>query len=255
MRRYLCLWLTLPLTAPATAQAVKPPRAKTPLTLCTFETDEAVERWTGLPVERVEIDGHGALRFAFPQWQEGANEWPAVYLAYDEGRGFVATDWSHYAELVLEVQIDGEQVGDLAVELRDAVARNGHALHYNVEPGGRRQITVSLEDAAGEIELEHVQQIVLYATQPAHSYSVTVASMTLLPGERPPLATFALGYPNYRGLILPRVDRVEVSAVLQPEEYEVPPGDLHLEVAAVGGGKRVAETRRLPETSGGLAVW
>jgi hypothetical protein len=242
------------LLAHAGCLAVVLPRAQAPLALCDFSTDTAVARWTGLPCERTEVDGKPAIRFTFPKWQEGASQWPAVYLSHGDGKGFVATDWSHYADLALDVRIDGEQTGDLAVELRDTAGQNGYALHHDADPGRANRIVMSLDDAAAEVKLEHIQQIVLFATQPKHTYTVTISSIELLPGERPPLATFDLAYPNYRGLIFPSANRVEVNVTLQPEEYDVTPADLRLEVTCSGGGERATQKASFTQSSARLAV-
>ena len=98
----------------APAQDVKLPRAKEPLTLCDFANTEAVARWTGLTCEAVIggqprigfVRGQPGMRFTFPKWEKGMNEWPAVYLRYDDGKGYPAKDWSHYGKIAFDAWTD-----------------------------------------------------------------------------------------------------------------------------------------------------
>jgi hypothetical protein len=253
MRRGLWVLLAVVLSGgPAGAQKVKLPRAKESLLLCDLGSDAAVAGWTGLPCEGTEVDGKPAMQFTFPKWEAGGNEWPAVYLSHDEGAGFAATNWSHYGALVLDAWTDGGTTGDLAVELRDTLAQNGYSLHFPIEPGRANRIEVSLPDVSTQVNIEHIQQIVLYTTKPKETYTVTVAALRLEPGEKPPLVEFDLVYPNYRGLVFPEARRARVTAVLQPEEYGVKPADLTLELSCRGQGKATLARQRLRGTQAAI---
>ena len=235
--------LALSFLTAASAQPVTLPRATAPLALVDFSDASLPARWSGLPCRPAQADGAAALQFTLPKWQPGGNEWPAVYLRYDDGRGFTAQDWSHYAILALDAWTSGDAPGDVAVELRDEEGRNGYAEHHDLAPGKANHIEIPLAGLRTEAKLEHIREIVFFATHPAHEYTVTVANLRLLPGERPPLADIRLQYPNYRGLVFPNVDRVKASVSLQVAEYGIRSEDLSVRVTCTGGGEEVTATR------------
>lgn len=245
--------VVLCLAAGALAQPVRLPRAKEALDLRCGVDAAAAARWTGLPCTAVTVDGRPALRFGMPKYAAGANEWPAVYLAYAEGAGYAARDWSHYGKVAIAVWVDGDKPQDLALELRDTVGKNGFAVHNPILPGRANRIELPLADIAGEVDLERIEQIVLFSTRPAEAYTVTVADLQLLPGERPPLAEFDLAYPNYRGLVFPALDRVRLTATVQAAEYEVRPEELELSVSCSGGGQTATVRQRFGGTAVGVS--
>lgn len=236
------------------AQPVKLPRAAAPLALVDFGDPGAVARWSGLKCSPAQLLGAPAMSFTMPRWQQGQEEWPAVYLDCDGGRGFATQDWSHHAKVVFDAQVSGERPGDLALELRDTKGRNGWAQHFEVAPGKANHFEVSLGDIAREVRLDHLEQIVLFASRPDHEYTVTVANLRLEPGQKEPLAEFDLAYPNYRGLVFPEADRVRVTAELQPEEYDVRPGDLTLKLTWRGEGAALFAKGSFLGTRGAVAL-
>jgi len=255
MNRVLWAALTATLLAASlSGQKVRLPRAKEPLTLCDFSKAEVVGRWTGLKCESVDVGGTPGMSFTFPKWEEGANEWPAVYLRHDDGRGYPAKDWSHYGKVALDAWTDGDKPGDLALELRDKAAQNGYAAHFAIAPATANHIELALADTSTEVNLEHIEEIVLYATRPARTYTVTIANLRLLPGEKPPLAAFDLVYPNYRGWIFPAVDHITVAATVSTEEYGARPADLTLAVSCRAGKEAISGRRSLKSRSAELSI-
>jgi hypothetical protein len=239
------------LAASLIAQPVKLPRAKEPLDLRGIADAAAVQRWTGLPCAAVTIDGRPGMRFQMPQYVQGANEWPAVYLAYAEGAGYTARDWSHYGRIAIDVWTDGDKPRDLALEFRDRAGQTGHTVHCPILPGKMNHIELPLADVGAEVNLEHIEQLVLFCTQPPQAFTLTVAGLQLLPGERPPLATFDLVYPNYRGLVFPTVERIELTARIEAAEYDVRPDDLELVLSCSAEAQTVTAKQRF---TGALAT-
>ncbi len=231
------------LGASVEAQKVTLPRAKEALTLVDFGDRQALARWTGLKCEAVTVAGKPGMKFMFPKWAPGSGEWPLVSLLHDAGRGYPVKDWSHYGKIAFDLWVEGDQPGDVALELRDTAGRNGWTKHIPVEPGHANHVEVSLGEVATEAKVEHIEEIIFFTSRPAREYSLTVANLQLLPGEKPPLAEFDLVYPNYRGLIFPDVDRVNLTATLHAEEYDTPLRDLAVELSCRIGGKEVSARR------------
>jgi len=231
------------LGAAAGAQKVTLPRAKEALTLVDFGDPQALGRWTGLKCEPVTVAGKPGMKFMFPKWAPGSGEWPMVSLLYDGGRGYPVKDWSHYGRIAFDLGVEGDQPGDVALELRDTAGQNGWTEHIPVEPGHANHIEVSLAEVATEVKVEHIEEIIFFTTRPARDYAITVANLQLLPGEKPPLAEFDLVYPNYRGLIFPDVDRLSLTTTLHAEEYGTPLRDLTVVLSCRIGGKEVSGRR------------
>jgi hypothetical protein len=232
----------------AGAQPVRLPRAKTPLLLAGFEDPASVAKWTGLKCEQTAAhasEGRFGMKFTLPAWQEGANEWPAVYLVWDGGRGYPTKDWSHYAKIAFDAWVDGDAPADLALELRDKQGSNGYTSHQTLQPGRMNHTEIPLADLSGSVDVANIEEIVFFATRPKRDYTITVDNLVLLPGEKPPLATFDLVYPNYRGLIFPDARRVEVSVTTQSAEYDLMPRQLTATIALEAAGKSVSVKRAL----------
>ena len=235
-RAVFAVFVGLVLAATAFAQQVKLPRAKEPLMLCDFANAEAVRRWSGLKCEQAAVEGRPGMRFTFPKWEKGMNEWPAVYLRYDDGKGYPAKDWSHYGKIAFDASVEGDKPGDIALELRDTANKNGFSTHQTIAPGKVNHVELALADVRPEQKVENIEEIIFFASRPTRAYTITVANLRLLPGEKRPLAEFDLVYPNYRGLIFPDVDRITVSVATHTEEYEVRPEELQLVVTCGMGG-------------------
>ena len=113
-----------------------------------------------------------------------------------------------------------------------------------LQPGRKNTLELLFSDLAGA-DLSNIQEILLWASQPAHSFGVTVDNFRLLPGEKLPLVSFDLLRPNYRELVLPDAKSLQISATLHPEENGVNPKELRLRLTAVAGKVRVSSTLQL----------
>jgi hypothetical protein len=184
------------------------------------------------------------MSFVIPKYGVGGNRWPATIIDWNGGRGYAVKDWSHYAKLTFDAWIDCDQPSELAIELRDTPGKNGAAAKRMLQPGRKNTIELLFSDLAGA-DLSNIQEILLWASQPAHSFGVMVDNFRLLPGERLPLASFDLLCPNYRELVLPDAKSLKVSATLHPEENGVNPKELRLRLTAVAGKVRVSSTSKL----------
>ncbi len=110
-----------------------------------------------------------------------------------------------------------------------------------LQPGRKNTIELLLSELDGA-DLSNIQEILLWASMPAHSFGVTVDNFCLMPGEKPALVSFDLIRPNYRELVLPDAKSIKVSATLQPEERGVNPEELSLRLTAVAGNVNVSST-------------
>lgn len=245
MRRLALLanLLIVAATAALAQSVVSLPRAKDPLTLVDFSKPEGVSGWTGLKVSAAKLEDAPAMQFTFPKYVKGENEWPAVYIT--QGTGLAATDWSHYALVAFDVLADRENNGGVALELRPTAGQNGITVHFPVVSKQVNHLEVPLADLAKQLDLTHIEQIVLFTSRPPDAYTLTVANLRLLPGVKLPAATLDLAYPNYRGLLFPTVDRVTVDVQTQLGEYDLTPGQMTLQVKCSGGGKSVELKRAL----------
>jgi len=228
-------------------QPVKSPRAPGPVVLFGFEGPEGASGWHGLNcglTNQPVSEGTQAMRFVIPKYEAGKNRWPATMIDWNGGRGYAVKDWSHYAKLTFDAWIDSDQPSELAIELRDTPGKNGAAAKRMLQPGRKNSVELLFPDLAGA-DLSNIQEILLWASQPAHSFGVTVDNFRLLPGDRLPLAGFDLLYPNYRELVLPDAKSLKVSATLRPEENGVNPGELRLRLTAVAGKVHVSSTSKL----------
>ncbi|MCE5237452.1 hypothetical protein LLH23_03060 [bacterium] len=251
MRRTIVLLALAAVAGAASAQPVALPRAQAAVSLL----DPAnLGLWSGLKVTAATLDGQPAMQFTFPKYVPGQNEWPAVYLKHEEGKGYSLSDWSHHALISFDVRTDSEKAADVALELRAEANRNGWATHYPIAPGKTNHIAVALSDLPRDFGLTHVQEIVFFTTRPAAAYTVTIANLRVEPGEKPPLATVSLAYPNYRQIIFPQMDGVRVAVKLQPEEYAVKPSALKLALTGRGGGKQVSADATLRQAESVLTV-
>lgn len=226
------LLLTCLAVLPAVAQqVVNLPRATSPLVLFGFEGASGASGWYGLPCSVTTAhhsEGAQGMSFTMPLYQTGGNEWPSAVCDYNNGQGYATQDWSHYATLALDVWTDSSTASDVAVELRDTPNQNGWALHYTILPGQMNTISITLTDVNQVVDVTKIQQIILYSTRPPQRFTVTVDNIRLLPGTRPPLASFDLIYPNYRNLIMPNVPNIQAGATLQAAEYGISPSQLAL---------------------------
>ena len=225
-------------------QPVRLPRAQTPVVLFGFEGPEGASGWHGLNCRLTNqpvSEGTQAMSFVIPKYGVGGNRWPATIIDWNGGRGYAVKDWSHYAKLTFDAWIDCDQPSELAIELRDTPGKNGAAAKRMLQPGRKNPIEVLLSDLA-EADMSDIQEILLWASQPAHSFGVTVDNFRLVPGEKLPLVGFDLLHPNYRDLVLPNAKSLKVSATLHPEENGVSPGELRLRLTAVAGRVHVSRT-------------
>jgi len=225
-------------------QPVKLPRAQSEVVLFGFEGPGGTNGWHGLDcalTNQPVSEGMQAMRFVIPKYEVGGNQWPSAAIDWDQGRGYAVKDWSHYAKLVFDVWIDSDQQSELAIELRDAPGKNGASIKRMLQPGRKSTVELILSDLAG-VDLGNIQEILLWASVPDHSFGVTVDNFRLVPGEKAPLANFDLIRPNYRELILPDAKTLQVGALLHAEENGVNPAELRLRLTAVAGKTHVSST-------------
>lgn len=202
----------------------------TPL-IADFEQPASVAMWTGLKGEQTEAhatSGRFAMQLTFPKWEVGMPVRPKVSLAYADGKGYPTKDWSRYGTLTFDIWFEGDKIRTVYLELRDKPGRSGPTTIIKIKPGELTHAEVSLEEAAGVIDITDVREIVLYAIRPSRTFTVTIDNFRLLPAERPPPVTFDLRYPNYRNLIFPGAGDVAIDVTLHAEAYGLTPDQLEI---------------------------
>ena len=212
-----------------------------PLVVADFESATEMVRWTGLKVEQTSAhasSGRFGLRFDVPRWNEGHEERPGIRL--EVSRAGKPADWSGYAKVTVDAWVEGSQPGRLGLKLRDARGQSSWTTHITVEPGKRNPMELLIDDAGADCDVRHVAEVVLYSLRPTNSFALTVDNLRLWPSDKPPLAVFHLAYPNYRSLIFPETDLVEVRLEVAGKEHGWKPGQLALVLEARSGEKVVS---------------
>lgn len=231
----------------AYADEGRPTRATAPLTLADFEDDASLALWRGIPHKRTQthaVSGGSAMTFDIPQYTKGDEERPRVVLPFDHGRGFPFRDFRGYASIAVDVWVEGDHPGALGLKLRDSDGEDSWTTHITVEPGKWNTAALSIEDAAADINVEKVDEIVLYALRPKTAFTLVVDQLRLIPFEmKPDVATFSLVYPNYRGWIMPDGGAVTVTVAEEFAEHGIDPRDVRLEASLTVNGKSVTSRR------------
>ena len=248
--------LALGTGTPLYGQPAKLPRAQSAVLLFGFEGPEGLRGWQGLNCSLTNApvsQGSQAMTFFIPKYEAGGNQWPATVIDWNQGRGYAVKDWSHYAKLTFDVWIGSDEPSELAIELRDTPGKNGATAKRMLPPGQKNTVELLLSDLAGA-DLSNIQQILLWASVPAHAFGVTVDNFCLLPGDKLPLADFDLVRPNYRQLVLPDARSLKVGIRLHPEENGVRPAELRLRLTAVAGKTQVSSTSPFHTDTATLSV-
>lgn len=243
---------------PASAQQVRWPRAKAPLTLLGFESPDAADYWTGMKcaLSKTNVsEGQSSLAIFYPKWDGGRdNQWLAASLSWAGGKGYVPTDWSHYGKIGWDAWVDGGEPLEISLELRGAKDGASFTKELVVKPGAKNRFEISLEDAASIIDITNVQTIAIYGIRPKRDITMTIDNVALLPGDKLPIATFDLVYPNYREMIFPGVPDLKVKAELQTDDYGLQPEDTTLSVVATGKRITVSNQAQAAGNSVGISL-
>lgn len=229
------------LRAPVFAQAAGDSTTNRPILLCGFEGPDAAQTLKGLKCTVTSShvsEGAQAISFTIPSYQPGGNEWPAVMLDSNAGKGYSVTDWSHCARFAFDAWIEGNVQGDLSVELSDGSKQPGFSRGCLVMPGQKNRIEIDLSGVK-TVDLKNVRRITFFTGRQSRDYTITIDNLRLLPSNRPPFAEYNLVYPNYRGLIFPSVKNIKVTANIQAREYHVDPTDLIFRVTAVSANHEI----------------
>jgi hypothetical protein len=241
----MAMLFSLFITPQASAQKVQLPRAKSPLTLLGFESPDATNGWTGMKcaVSKTNIsEGSSSLSIFYPKWDGGKdNQWLIASVPWAEGKGFPQNDWSHYGKLSFDAWVDGDQKLDICVELRGNKEGSLFTKELSVKPGEKNTFYISLEDVTDVLESSNIQSFGIYGIRPGRDTVLFIDNVTLLPGDKLPLVTFDLAYPNYRGMIFPENSNLLVKVELQTEDHGISPSDLTLSVTAKGKGGKVSK--------------
>jgi hypothetical protein len=220
----------------ALAQRVQLPRATSPLTLMSFEQPDAASVWAGMKCAistNNASEGKSALAIHFPKWDGGKdNQWLQACVSWGNGKGYAEQDWSHYGKLRFDGWVDGQEKLDICLELHGQKEGVSFTKELVVNPGEKNTFEFSLEDVGAVVDLKSVQSFGIYGIRPTRDAVLTIDNVTLLPGDKQPVAVLDLVYPNYRDLVFPGVTNIEVKADLQCEDYGISPQDVTLSLSA-----------------------
>lgn len=240
------------------AQQVQLPRAKTPLTLLGFESPDATNGWTGMKcvLSKTSVsEGNFSLSIFYPKWDGGKdNQWLNASVPWADGKGYAEKDWSHFGKLGFDAWVDGSEALEISVELRGSKEGASFTKELTVKPGAKNSFEISLEDATSIIDLTSVQSFGIYGIRPKRDITMTIDNVTLLPGDKLPIAVFDLVYPNYREMIFPGVPDIKVKAELQTGDYGIKPSDITLAVTATGKRATVANQAQAAGDSVGVSL-
>jgi hypothetical protein len=178
--------------------------------------------------------GIPAISILYPKWDGKGEQYLPAYLKWADGMGYMTKDWSHYGKMSFDAWVDGDKPFEVTVELHDKTGRDW-TKELMVEPGKKNTFELTLQDAGSVIDVSDIQMIVFDGIRPTRDTRLTVNNFRLLPGDKLPLATFDLVYPNYRETILPNAASIKVSAELQPAEYGINPTNLMFTLTAASG--------------------
>lgn len=232
------LLLSILPTLPATAQQVRLPRAKTPVTLLGFESPDAAGNWTGMKTETTTLhvsEGRSALAISFPKWDGKGETWLSSTVAFNGGKGFEVKDWSHYGKLSFDAWVEGNSPLDIAIQLQSSDKKTSWNKELQAVPGKKNTYELSLQDASAMIDMSDVQTITIYGIRAKEDTKLTLDNFRLLPGDKPAFASFDLVYPNYRETIMPGVSNIKTTIDLQLGEYDIDPAHLSLTLTAIDG--------------------
>jgi len=244
----LCLGFGLALAGES--KPASKPQNPQPLVIADFDKPEDIALWSGVKCELSDAltsEGKSAIRFTFSQRPQGKEWQPEAALAWNNGKGYATRDWSYFGSLVFNMKIESDHPELVALFLRAPKDMRSCSTNFFIEPGVVKNLEVLLEGLESVIDLTKVEEIAFLCPNPPRSFSVTIDNLKLIPRVKPPLATFNLLYPNYRGMIFPGEETVEIQASVQTEAYNLVPDHLLVEMKLKSGQWQVM--RRLPITA------
>ena len=227
------LWCAIAAAAPAV-----------PLVVADFETAESVALWSGLPCAQTTShasSGSHGMSFAIPKYVEGQEARPGVVLPCGEGKGFALADFGPYKTLSIDVWVEGDKPGKLGLALRDKDGEKSWTAHITVEPGKVNHADLSLAEAGADSDIHHISEILLYALRPETAFTLAVDNLRLTPCDPAPVAVFDLVYPNYRGLVFPGEEDVEVAVQVAAKENGFSPRDLSVNLSLDNGAHKAVK--------------
>ncbi|MBI5093683.1 MAG: hypothetical protein HZB26_14720 [Candidatus Hydrogenedentes bacterium] len=222
------LAVSLTVAATSWAAGVEAPRPAGPVVVADFETPDSVALWSGLPCTQTNThasSGANGMRFSIPKYVEGQEQRPGVYLG-TANKGLPFSDFGPYKAVIVDVWVEGDQPGKMGLALRDKDGEKSWTTHITVEPGKVNHAELPMAEAGADSDIHNVAEVQLYALRPETAYTLVVDNLRLIPRDPDPIAQFDLVYPNYRGLVFPGEEEVEVSAKVAAQENGLRPQDL-----------------------------
>ena len=230
------------------SQTASNPEIAAPLVIADFDKPGDIALWSGVTCERADALTSGgknamAMQFALTQIPSFIKRQEAS-LAWNNGKGYATRDWSPYGSLAFDVRIESSKPEILTLFLKAPKGELIWSTTFLIEPGVVKSLEVLLEGLESVIDLGKVEELSFLSPNPPRTFKVTVDNLKLLPRKKPLVATFNLLYPNYRGLVFPEEDTVEIRASIQAEAHGLVPDNLELEMKVKSGQWQVS--RRLP---------
>lgn len=222
--------------------SVTPAGAQNETVLADFEEPSSLSLWEGLaPFKQTTAhasSGTHGMAIEVPKWNEekGEDPRPRVRLPFADGKGYPTKDWSGYGAVAIDLWVDGAEMGGFGIKIEDGSGTSSWTTWIDVKPGRLFEAVLTMEEAAGDIDITDIQAVVLYALRPPYPFTITVDRLRLLPGKPVPAAELELTYPNYRGWILPDSKTVEVGARVHAREYGYAEKELQVALSLEAAG-------------------
>ncbi len=244
----LSLLIVLIAFGTASGQSAPIIRAKQYLQIADFENAASLKNWSGLPIEQTSSrasKGNFGIKFDIPAWKKGDEERPRIVLDFAGGTGFPTKDFAPYGQIAVDVWVIGNEPGRMGLKLRDSKNHDSWTTWQDIVPGKMNTVLLKISDASADINVQDVQQIVLYGLRPPKPYTLIVDNLRLIPRSKPPLVEFSLAYPNYRGYIFPNAGKVEVWADVESNEYGFRPDQLRMTLTLLSGIRKTSKNSPL----------
>lgn len=234
-----------------------PASAQNEVVLADFEDAGQVAQWTGLaPCHQTSAhasSGTHGLAIEIPKWNENSDEDPRPRVRFEIPANFTK-DWSQFDAIAVDLWVDGVEMGGCGIKLEDSTGAQSWTTWTDVKPGRLHEAVLSMEEAAGDIDIKDVRAVVLYALRPPYPYTIIADKLRLLPKKAVPAAELTLTYPNYRGWIFPGEATAEVGARVNAADYGYRLNELQMVLALEGPGFSRKATLPVKQTLARYAV-
>lgn len=148
--------------------------------IAAFEKPDALKGWQSVGIKaritaEADMTGRGALEVAFPAYEPGLPQWPALQARYADG-SLPGRDWRPWERFCVDVRNPSRSEVPLQIAFRDA--GGGQAtVPASVKGRERRTVTVPLRDLG--LDLGQLVQVDFFLREPAQGHRLWVDEVRL----------------------------------------------------------------------------